>query len=491
MLFAVRSAGYARRNEKAPPGGLTVQQRLLQIRGPLEYLNISSEAVFGASLHSPICVETLILRSVNINAGNFELFLKFLLSFTGVAVLILDSNFIDGTLLERLLHYLSHTHVCRKAFKLSVRWNQVTHEDRERLAQTYRVPIDHVCSRRPRPTYRVHIGGHLPEIPLPGANLEILQRLEYWKPEILRVAQRILGKILGDDIDPRALVLSPYGSLVNGFYIKESSDVDLCFYLKTDLLPDRFKRQTPKQQKTMSKDFVERFGQAVRREWRCKAEVVPWGKVPLVKIFNWEGFRELNIILGPRLGMYNSQLLFWYAKDDLTLYYVGMQVKAWAKRNGLVNKPENHHSYISAYAWILMVIFFFQVCVRSTHSIQMAAERKPVACWGSDMLVEIESSDAILEDKGCDAATACDGEATLTEFFLFYAFDFDWSKMTVDIKDPERGIRERYFDTRENGDKFAAIRDPYERDRNLARGLNEDAFFRIIDCLQDRASVTR
>jgi DNA polymerase sigma len=216
-------------------------------------------------------------------------------------------------------------------------------------------------------------------------------------------------------------------------------------------------------------------------------EICPWGKVPVLKIFNHRGIRELNVIFGHKLGLFNSHLIRWYANDDLTLYWVGMQVKRWAKENGLVNKPENHNSYISAYSWILMVIFFFQVCVRSTHSIQLASQRTKVKVWGFGSSVEVESCNGVITDADCDAATASEGVRTLNEFFIFYGYTFNWQKMTVDIKNPENGLINRCFDSGTNGDEFLAIRDPYERDRNLGRGLNKKSFDHIIKMLRREA----
>ena len=457
-------------------------------RRRVKSLNFSSTRVLSTDcriVESPVTVSILILRDIGIKSANLSDTLKLLSNFRGITTLVMDCNWIDIVTLKQIIDYTRHHTIVQKHCTVSVMWNPMTSEQIELLCETLQhVEIVFCQSRVSRPVAQRRLALiRLPVFARPGdAAREVHQRLIEKKSILLGLAGKVLMNILGKSFDPSCLRLDPFGSLVSGFYLSESSDVDVCIHFTPGVT--QVNKLSPKQQHKISEQFVMDFNRIAKRDLNCQTESCKWAKVPLVKMFNWGGFRELNIILGSKVGIYNSNLLSWYARDDSTLYWVGMQVKTWAKQNGLVNKEENHYSFISAYTWILMVIFFFQVCVRSALSIQERSERTRVNCWGSDAVVEVEDTRALVDDALTDASTAINAESVLCEFFTFYAYDFDWEKMTVDIKYPEKGLECRMFDTGQNGDRFAAIRDPYERKKNLARGMTEQAFTRIMSCLR-------
>ncbi len=77
----------------------------------------------------------------------------------------------------------------------------------------------------------------------------------------------------------------------------------------------------------------------------------------------------------------------------------------------------------------------------------------------------------------------------MKEFFRFYAFQFDWSKQSIDIRDPHTAWTKRYFNDEDNGNKFIALLDPFEGvTRNLAKGVSPSGFNKMQGALRKSAT---
>ena len=282
-----------------------------------------------------------------------------------------------------------------------------------------------------------------------------------------------------------------YGSGRSGFFDYNSSDLDISVRAEGP-----WHQLGPKEQLKFSKRFLEGFKKTVLEFCpptdQTKIKLVLYARVPVFFFYDlWTGrpsggFTEVNVIFGPEGGIHNSCLLHEYAKFDQCLYLVGQCVKKWAKSCEIVNCDENDFSCLPAYSWLLLVIFYFQAKQRTVPSLQYLAlnnssigsQKQPM--WGSETTLDTRFVTAESAKSLWTGPVSKNPNECLRGFYQFYDSEFKFASMTVDIRNPEKGLANKTM--HDNGGRFLALLDPFE-DRNLARGLSRKSWKRIKDAI--------
>ena len=162
--------------------------------------------------------------------------------------------------------------------------------------------------------------------------------------------------------------LKKYGSSLSGFGLK-GSDIDLCLIID---LKSAFKH--PKFFKEMSKEYSGDQHTNDLCEWiilskLCNVLAEGSNKVidlelrssARVRIVNFktptEPQFEVDICLNNRIALENTELLRTYSLIDERVSKIGIIVKMWAKA---VNICNTRNGTLSAYAYVILVIYFLQ-----------------------------------------------------------------------------------------------------------------------------------
>ena len=301
--------------------------------------------------------------------------------------------------------------------------------------------------------------------------------------------------------DSTLVTASVYGSCRSGFYDPKSSDVDVVIRC-----PGPWDSWNSEKQTAFSKKFLQKLESVIHGHFTPeKAEQVvvnKWARIPVLYLYDvlkgngHGGFKEVNVVFGFDAGLFNSEFLHAYANLDQQMFHVGQAVKSWAKQFDLVSSEKNSFCCISSYAWVLMVIFYFQVrkdlpCLQTVLSDQNELQGL-VGRIGDKFYGQDEVRDTrYVDPKGWLKSIILNRETIdelLEGFFVFYSRVFDPETMTVDVRNPSRGMRERsYFDS-SNGGRLFSIADPFE-DRNLVKGLTEKGWSKIKRAIGQAAGI--
>jgi DNA polymerase sigma len=198
------------------------------------------------------------------------------------------------------------------------------------------------------------------------------------------------------------------------------------------------------------------------------------------------------------MGFLNSSLLREYCLFDPLVLDLGLRVKAWAKSNELVDSQ-----CLSSYGWVLLLLFFLIVRVKIVPNLQDCRElpkhrlheirgQRLATFWGSSHRFDTRYMSAEVAKSLCPslAPQPAFSDPVFAAFVRFYAYEFSWSKQSIDIAFPDKALQTRYFDDADNGNKFIALLDPFEHDtRNLAKGVSPGGFQKIKDVFENEAKL--
>jgi Cid1 family poly A polymerase len=330
---------------------------------------------------------------------------------------------------------------------------------------------------------------------------------------IIRSVQGWVDRVIGGDNR-----VSIFGSGISGLYDIDKSDIDLTIE-HTDGSMVRIDDAH-----AIAKQSIDKLGRYIRNNISKRILVLSNARIPLIRIYGYQGIKEINIIYGYNIGLLNSRLIKEYIKYDHCIYLICNQIKAILKKAEIIDI-----NCLSSYSVVLMVIFYMQYRLNIIPSLQQfAREHKGRKEARTEARMEARKEarskgskeEGIVECGPVYGMSSVDGrymryEAArevynngnrvcmyyvrnlIQEFFNFYAYGFDYKTMTVDINQPfEQEKYKDLFDRRVNSsasdrDKgkqqqsvpvFMVILDPFEgMSRNLAKGMHQKSFNKMIE----------
>lgn len=206
-------------------------------------------------------------------------------------------------------------------------------------------------------------------------------------------------------------------------------------------------------------------------------------RTPLIKFTDADSGLEVDFCINNQLGYRNTLLLSAYCEFDIRVKQLGRLVKDWAKANGLVGTAEG---YLNSYAYMLLVVFFFQQCSPPVlPNLQLLAkEAVPVVdtkwdyedVWDTKFFEDVGS----MERSG---NTMSVGEL-LVAFFLFYAnFDFDRHAVCLRLSRERVPVNKFDLTTPTSKDQWY-VEDPFDLRHNLAAQCSPQARAKILELMR-------
>ncbi|GAA5869472.1 hypothetical protein JCM8547_001499 [Rhodosporidiobolus lusitaniae] len=292
---------------------------------------------------------------------------------------------------------------------------------------------------------------------------------------------RVYLEKLADQVSPGAKLL-PFGSMANGFALK-NSDMDLCCFLAKDA-PVR-----------SASELVELLGRLIEQEANFYVKMLPRARIPIIKLTmpptpSVPAGMACDIGFENRLALENTRLLLTYAMVDSRLRTLVLFLKVWTKRRK-VNNP--YRGTLSSYGYVLLVIHFL------AHVKQPAVlpnlQRLPLSSStpleeltyeGHDISFydDLDALSSVFQTQNQDTA----GEL-LIDFFRYFSKDFNYNHAVISIRseagtlakvakgwhtdfefDPEVIVRDQHK---------LCIEDPFQLDYNVARTVTRDGLYTI------------
>ncbi|GAA5888496.1 hypothetical protein JCM6882_008643, partial [Rhodosporidiobolus microsporus] len=157
---------------------------------------------------------------------------------------------------------------------------------------------------------------------------------------------RVYLEKLAEQVSPGARLL-PFGSMANGFALK-NSDMDLCCFLLKDAAV-----RSPS-------ELVELLGRLIEQETNFYVKMLPRARIPIIKLTMpptpaVPAGMACDIGFENRLALENTRLLLTYALVDTRLRTLVLFLKVWTKRRK-INNP--YRGTLSSYGYVLLVIHF-------------------------------------------------------------------------------------------------------------------------------------
>ena len=272
-----------------------------------------------------------------------------------------------------------------------------------------------------------------------------------------------------------SLQLKKFGSCVSGFGSK-SSDVDLVVVAVdpdgTHWLESAFRSADA--QKELSQNFLWYLQQLLPEVLNC--ELVRHARIPVLKISAFPVSSSVSVSVDitflTSVCLINTHLLHQYAVMNEHIFQLGHMVKMWAKSNNLISKEANGHSFPSAYAWVLISIYFVQC--RMYACLSLVGPRrgaKPRHIWGCR---NGEYVDAVIKDPGETRAVWEASEhrqrlprspVSLFAHFLRFVVD-DLDRVVIDLREVATSSR----------DAVITVMDPIEIGRVVTKNVTHEAW---------------
>ncbi|GAA6020372.1 hypothetical protein JCM10207_002086 [Rhodosporidiobolus poonsookiae] len=292
---------------------------------------------------------------------------------------------------------------------------------------------------------------------------------------------RVFLEKLAEQVSPGARLL-PFGSMANGFALK-NSDMDLCCFLGKDA-PVR-----------SPSELVELLGRLIEQETNFYVKMLPRARIPIIKLTMpptpaVPAGMACDIGFENRLALENTRLLLTYAMVDSRLRTLVLFLKVWTKRRK-INNP--YRGTLSSYGYVLLVIHFLAHVKQPPilPNLQRIPPANPssleeLVYEGHDISFfdDLETLSSIFQTQNGDSA----GEL-LIDFFRYFSKDFNYNHSVVSIRsesgtmqklakgwhtdfefDPELIVRDQHK---------LCIEDPFQLDYNVARTVTRDGLYTI------------
>ncbi|GAA5911140.1 hypothetical protein JCM5296_007500 [Sporobolomyces johnsonii] len=293
-------------------------------------------------------------------------------------------------------------------------------------------------------------------------------------------ARQFLEK-LADQVSPGAKLL-PFGSMANGFALK-NSDMDLCCFLGKDA-PVRG-----------PSELVELLGGLIERETNFYVKMLPRARIPIIKLTmpptpSVPAGMACDIGFENRLALENTRLLLTYAMVDPRLRTLVLFLKVWTKRRK-INNP--YRGTLSSYGYVLLVIHFLAHVKQPP--VLPNLQRLPLphptpleelTYEGHDISFfdDLELLPSVFQSLNTDSS----GEL-LVDFFRYFAKSFDYAHSVISVRS-EKGVlgkEQKGWHTDIEFDPEMIVRDlhklciedPFALDYNVARTVTRDGLYTI------------
>ncbi|KAL8291391.1 hypothetical protein RQP46_002369 [Phenoliferia psychrophenolica] len=292
--------------------------------------------------------------------------------------------------------------------------------------------------------------------------------------------------------------LRPFGSMVNGFALR-NSDMDLCCFQSEDG-PTK-----------SAAELVELLGRLIQAETNFQVKMLPRARIPIIKLTmpptdSFPFHMACDIGFENGLALENTRLLHTYAKVDPRLKTMVLFLKVWTKKRQ-INNP--YRGTLSSYGYVLLVIHFL-THVKSP-AVLPNLQRLPLSRAYRIEELSLEGNDIYFFDD-LDALPrfwqTSNHESVgelLIEFFRYFSSGFNYGHHVLSIRsesgfltkdskgwftdpeyDPEVIVRDLHK---------LCIEDPFQQDYNVARTVTRDGlytirgeFTRAFRTLTDRSS---
>ncbi|GAA5903222.1 uncharacterized protein JCM6883_002733 [Sporobolomyces salmoneus] len=294
-------------------------------------------------------------------------------------------------------------------------------------------------------------------------------------------ARQYLEKLV-QQISPGAKLL-PFGSMANGFALK-NSDMDLCCFLGKDA-PVR-----------APSELVEQLGTLIERETNFYVKMLPRARIPIIKL-NMPATRTIpegmacDIGFENRLALENTRLLLTYAMVDPRLRTLVLFLKVWTKRRK-INNP--YRGTLSSYGYVLLVIHFLSHVKQPPVVPNLQRLPLPTTVPLEDLTYEghdisffddLNNLPTVWQAQNVESTT---GEL-LIDFFKYFANSFDYAKSVISIRSEKGtlGKEEKGWNSDIEFDPEMIVRDlhklciedPFALDYNVARTVTKDGLYTI------------
>ncbi|GAA5917792.1 hypothetical protein JCM8208_002799 [Rhodotorula glutinis] len=286
---------------------------------------------------------------------------------------------------------------------------------------------------------------------------------------------------LAAQVSPGAKLL-PFGSMANGFALK-NSDMDLCCFLAKDA-PVR-----------APAELVELLGRLIEQETNFYVKMLPRARIPIIKLTMpaspaCPAGVACDIGFENRLALENTRLLLTYAMVDSRLRTLVLFLKVWTKRRK-INNP--YRGTLSSYGYVLLVIHFLAHVKQPPVLPNLQRLPLPDATPLDDLTFDghdigffddVDALPSVFETSNTDTA----GEL-LIDFFRYWSKEFNYAHQVVSIRsekgtvqkvakgwhtdfefDPELIVRDQHK---------LCIEDPFQLDYNVARTVTRDGLYTI------------
>ncbi|XP_065674456.1 terminal uridylyltransferase 4-like [Hydra vulgaris] len=258
-----------------------------------------------------------------------------------------------------------------------------------------------------------------------------------------------------------------FGSSVNLFGFR-NSDLDMCLYFETDTPPRDLNYQH-------TIDLIEN---ALKKSSDfSKVYSIKSAKVPIVKFCFRNSDIDGDISLYNYLAIVNSKLLRTYAMIDTRVRIMGYCIKYFAK---ICDIGDASSGSLSSYAYILLMLYYLQHCEPPVIPVlqELAVDkRKTFLIDGKEIWFfdDIQYLDTVWKDYGKNKQTLAE---LWIGFFNFYVEKFSFKRSVI-------AIRQKNFLSKLQKSWLhysMAIEDPFDHDHNLAAGIKDDMFNKILSC---------
>ncbi|GAA5990496.1 hypothetical protein JCM10908_007400 [Rhodotorula pacifica] len=293
-------------------------------------------------------------------------------------------------------------------------------------------------------------------------------------------ARQYLEK-LADQVSPGAKLL-PFGSMANGFALK-NSDMDLCCFLAKDA-PVRD-----------PSELVELLGRLIEQETNYYVKMLPRARIPIIKLTlpptpDVPMGMACDIGFENRLALENTRLLLTYAMIDTRLRTLVLFLKVWTKRRK-INNP--YRGTLSSYGYVLLVIQFLAHVKQPPLLPNLQRISTPDGPAVEETIFEghdisffddLETLPSLFQTTNNETS----GEL-LIDFFRYFSKDFNYAHQVISIRsdkgvlpkiqkgwhtdfefDPELTVRDQHK---------LCIEDPFQLDYNVARTVTRDGLYTI------------
>ncbi|XP_030759027.1 poly(A) RNA polymerase gld-2 homolog A-like isoform X2 [Sitophilus oryzae] len=257
------------------------------------------------------------------------------------------------------------------------------------------------------------------------------------------------------------------GSTMTGFGLN-TSDIDMCLLIKPCTEDPRLDSV---HQLHHIKNYLLRYGLIIDSE-------LILAKVPILKFREQATGFEIDLNCNNSVGIYNTHLLYCYARLDWRIRPLVVMVKLWAQANR-INDAKN--LTVSSYSWTLMVIHFLQCgvsplvlpCLHTLYPERFNSDKSKI----TDVHEDIKSLENFRSYNTDSLAEL------FIDFFGYYA-NFDFSQYAISVRAGGRVLVEDCKQVKApkndpNQWRYMCIEEPFDF-TNTARSVYDIAAFRHI-----------